>query len=68
MLDSETRISVDVAMPAPAGLRYVCDDTPAIRRRRAGKGFVYLDAKGRLRISVRDEARIAPPRRLPSSA
>jgi DNA topoisomerase I len=47
MLDSETRISVDVAMPAPPGLRYVCDDAPAIRRRRAGKGFVYLDAKGR---------------------
>ena len=29
------------------GLRYVCDDAPAIRRKRAGKGFVYLDAKGR---------------------
>jgi len=32
---------------APPGLRYVCDDKPAIRRRRAGKGFVYLDSKGR---------------------
>jgi DNA topoisomerase-1 len=47
MLDAEIRISVDVDMPAPAGLRYVCDSGPAIRRRRAGKGFVYLDAKGR---------------------
>jgi DNA topoisomerase-1 len=47
MLDSEIRISVDVAMPAPPGLRYVCDNGPAIRRRRAGKGFVYFDAKGR---------------------
>jgi DNA topoisomerase-1 len=47
MLDSEIRISVDVDMPAPPGLRYVCDSGPAIRRRRAGKGFVYLDAKGR---------------------
>jgi DNA topoisomerase I len=47
MLDSEVHISVDVAMPAPAGLRYVCDNKPAIRRRRAGKGFVYLDARGR---------------------
>ena len=47
MLDSEVRISVDVAMPAPPGLRYVCDAGPAITRRRAGKGFVYLDAKGR---------------------
>jgi DNA topoisomerase-1 len=34
-------------MPAPPGLRYVCDSGPAIRRRRAGKGFLYLDAKGR---------------------
>ena len=47
MLDSVSRLSVDVAMPAPPGLRYVCDDEPAIRRRRAGKGFVYIDAKGR---------------------
>src|SRR5580658_7533009 len=47
MLDSEIHISVDVAMPAPPGLRYVSDDGPAIRRRRAGKGFVYFDAKGR---------------------
>jgi DNA topoisomerase I len=47
MLDAEIRISVDVAMPAPPGLRYVCDAGPAIARRRAGKGFVYLDAKGK---------------------
>ena len=47
MLDAEIRISVDVDMPAPPGLRYVCDNGPAIQRRRAGKGFVYLDAKGR---------------------
>ena len=47
MLDSEVHISVDVAMPAPPGLRYVCDAGPAITRRRAGKGFVYFDAKGR---------------------
>ena len=47
MLDAEIRISVDVDMPAPAGLRYVCDNGPAIRRKRSGKGFTYLDAKGR---------------------
>ncbi len=47
MLDSEVHVSADFAMPAIPGLRYVCDDAPAIRRRRAGKGFVYLDAKGR---------------------
>jgi DNA topoisomerase-1 len=47
MLDSEIQISVDVAMPALRGLRYVSDEAPAIRRKRAGKGFVYFDAKGR---------------------
>ncbi len=31
----------------PLGLRYVCDNGPAIQRKRAGKGFVYLDAKGK---------------------
>jgi DNA topoisomerase I len=29
-----------------AGLRYVSDDGPGIRRRRAGRGFVYLDPAG----------------------
>ena len=47
MLDSEVSVSVEIAMPAPPGLRYVCDDAPAIRRRRAGKGFIYFDARGR---------------------
>ena len=47
MLDAEIRISVDVDMPAPPGLRYVCDNGPAIQRKRAGKGFAYFDAKGR---------------------
>jgi DNA topoisomerase-1 len=30
-----------------AGLRYVSDGTPGFRRRRAGKGFIYLDASER---------------------
>ncbi len=30
-----------------AGLRYVSDDQPGIARRRRGKGFGYLDARGR---------------------
>jgi DNA topoisomerase I len=47
MLDSEIHVSLNVAVPALPGLRYVSDDAPAIRRRRAGKGFIYLDAKGR---------------------
>ncbi len=29
-----------------AGLRYVSDDEPGITRKRKGKGFVYLDARG----------------------
>jgi DNA topoisomerase I len=32
---------------ADAGLRYVNDGAPGLRRRRAGKGFVYLDTHGR---------------------
>ena len=37
----------DAQAAADAGLRYVSDSEPGLRRRRAGKGFVYLDAKGR---------------------
>ncbi len=36
-----------VAAAADAGLRYVTDDGPGIRRRRRGKGFSYLDVDGR---------------------
>ena len=32
---------------APRGLRYVTDRRPGIRRRRAGRGFRYLTARGR---------------------
>jgi DNA topoisomerase-1 len=31
-----------------AGLRYVTDSEPGIRRRRAGRGFSYVDADGRV--------------------
>lgn len=34
-----------------AGLRYVSDEMPGIRRRRCGRGFTYLDAAGK---TVRD--------------
>lgn len=30
-----------------AGLRYVSDESPGIRRKRSGKGFTYLDTEGR---------------------
>jgi DNA topoisomerase-1 len=36
-----------------AGLRYVADDRPGLRRRRAGKGFVFFRSDG---------ARISDPR------
>ena len=53
MLDIQAHVSVEVAVSAPPpGLRYVSDAGRGIRRRRAGKGFVYFDAKG---------ARIADP-------
>lgn len=41
-----------IASARAAGLRYVTDASPGIRRRRAGKGFLYLDQQGR-RISDR---------------
>jgi DNA topoisomerase I len=42
-----------VAAARRAGLRYSRDDEPGIRRRRAGRGFTYLDARGR-RITGRE--------------
>jgi DNA topoisomerase-1 len=44
-----------------AGLRYVCDEETGIRRVRAGRGFAYRDARGRL---VRDPAVLARIRTL----
>jgi DNA topoisomerase-1 len=31
-----------------AGLRYVCDASPGIRRKRSGQGFVYVDPGGKV--------------------
>ncbi|WIG55362.1 MAG: hypothetical protein OJF61_001148 [Rhodanobacteraceae bacterium] len=42
-------------------LRYVSDGEPGITRRRVGRGFVYLDAKGK---RIRDEATLARIRAL----
>jgi DNA topoisomerase IB len=36
-----------IAAAADAGLRYVSDSAPGLRRRKAGKGFSYLDAAGK---------------------
>ena len=44
-----------------AGLRFVGDTMPGIRRRRAGKGFTYLDSAGR---RITDRATLARIRAL----
>src|SRR5438477_5037315 len=44
-----------------AGLRYVSDQSPGIRRKRVGKGFAYLDSAGR---TVRDPETIRRIKRL----
>ena len=51
--DAAERATTDGADAArEAGLRYVCDEEPGIRRRRAGRGFTYVDHEGN---TVRDE-------------
>jgi DNA topoisomerase I len=55
-------VAVDPSESAvEAGLRYVTDAMPGIRRRRAGKGFTYLDAGGR---RITDRATLARIRSL----
>ncbi len=44
-----------------AGLRHVTDAQPGLRRRRAGKGFAYVDARGR---PIKDRETLARIRRL----
>lgn len=48
------------ALPAPPpGLTWCSDEAPGIRRRRSGKGFLYLDAKGARVTDAKTLARIA---------
>jgi DNA topoisomerase I len=49
------------AAASEAGLRYVHESDPGIRRRRAGKGFVYIDATG---AALRDPETLERIRRL----
>ena len=49
------------AAAAAAGLRYVSDASPGIRRRKRGKSFAYVDSAGR---PVRDPAEVARIRAL----
>jgi DNA topoisomerase-1 len=50
-----------VAAAQLAGLRYTTDQQPGIRRRRRGRGFVYLDRDG---VTIRDEGELRRVRRL----
>ena len=54
-----------VSSARAAGLRYANPDAPGITRKRRGKGFVYLDARGRRfatrRRSTRIRALVLPP-------
>ncbi len=70
-MDSRPTPSADDERPADivdprdaaesAGLRYVSDEEPGIRRRKAGKGFLYLKPDG---TRVTDEATLARIRSL----
>jgi DNA topoisomerase-1 len=51
----------EAAAEVPPGLVWVSDRMPGIRRRRRGRGFVYVDAQGR---TVRDDATLQRIRRL----
>ncbi len=53
------------ALAELAGLQYVCDEEPGLYRRKAGKGFCYVDAHGqrvrRRRTLQRIESLVIPP-------
>ena len=51
-------VSDPVQSAQAAGLRYVSDTQPGIRRKRAGKGFVYLGPEGKTIRDAKELARI----------
>jgi DNA topoisomerase-1 len=65
MAESQRELAPEVeAHAAEAGLRYIHDDTPGIRRVKAGKGFRYLDQSGKpvsASTRARIEALVIPP-------
>jgi DNA topoisomerase-1 len=63
-LDSALSVAVyvdPVESAKAAGLRYVTDDAPGIRRRKRGQGFAYVDPQGR---PVRDAKTLERIRKL----
>jgi len=56
---ASTALSTDPQVSAKAaGLRYVTDTRPGIRRKRAGKGFTYLNVDGTRLLDPRELQRI----------
>src|SRR3989442_7782803 len=45
--DEAAQLTDPAATAKAAGLRYVSDARPGIRRKRAGKGFTYIDVDGK---------------------
>jgi DNA topoisomerase-1 len=56
--DQEVVDDAALAAAAEAGLRYVSDAEPGIRRSRRGRGFSYTRASGRARVGAEERARI----------
>jgi DNA topoisomerase I len=61
LVEQTGRIADPQVAAQGAGLRYVSDDSGGIARRRAGKGFGYVDAGGR---AIRDKTTLARIRHL----
>jgi DNA topoisomerase-1 len=58
--EPEAKAAVDARETAlEAGLRYVTDEDPGIRRRRCGNGFTYVNGSGKAVRSARARERIA---------
>src|SRR2546423_3798706 len=60
-LDAEPQLLDPRAAARAAGLRYVADTVPGIRRRRAGRAFTYRGPDG---TTIRDQDTLARIRRL----
>jgi DNA topoisomerase I len=55
---NEARVSEAIASAQSAGLRYVCDDRPGIRREMGPLGFKYIGADGKVIRKVAEVKRI----------
>src|SRR5262245_23651176 len=53
-----TALSDPAKLAKQSQLRYVMDDSPGITRKRTGKGFIYINAQGRVLRQTKDLRRI----------